>query len=377
MAKAKTSARSSTLRPAPSRSEQSRGGSRAARGEQAEGRKSAKTSPTGRTRPSQAAMPRSMQNRGAGDTRKAVQEPRRGRASAKRAEPDALERVTHETEVRGTETRVERVVERAPKPSLPDVDRASAGRGRYVYCIIRSTQPLKFGAIGMDEQWPEVYTINYKDMAAVVSDVPIAPLDSTRENVLAHERVNETVMRDHTVIPMSFGTIFKTREDILELLRSAYDAFADVLNKMQDKLEFGLKVLWDRDEMVRAIEQEDEDIHRLKSEISSQKGSTYFARMQYGRLIDAALQQRSERYVAEFLQRLRDVSVASRVNRAIGDKMIMNAAFLVQRDQEQAFDRRIKDIASHFDKLTFKYTGPWPPYNFVNIRLKLERAGQH
>jgi hypothetical protein len=288
----------------------------------------------------------------------------------------AATRVTHETEVRGTETRVERVVERASKPSLPDVDR-TAGRGRYVYCIIRASQPMKFGAIGMDEQWPDVYTINFKDMAAVISDIPLAPLDSTRENVLAHERVNETVMRDHTVIPMSFGTIFKTREDIVELLRSAYDAFADVLSKMQDKLEFGLKVLWDRDEIVRTIEQEDEDIHRLKTEISSQKGSTYFARMQYGRLIDGALQQRSERYVAEFLQHLRDVSVASRVNRAIGDKMIMNAAFLVQRDQEPAFDKRIKEIASRFDKLTFKYTGPWPPYNFVNIRLKLERAGQH
>jgi len=297
-------------------------------------------------------------------------------ARKKTAAATAVTRVTHETEVRGNETRVERLVERAPKPSLPDVDR-SAGRGRYVYCIIRASQPLKFGAIGIDEQWPEVYTINFKDMAAVVSDIPLTPLDSTRENVLAHERVNETVMRDHTVIPMSFGTIFKTRDDIVELLRSAYDAFADVLSKMQDKLEFGLKVLWDRDEIVRAIEQEDEDIHRLKTEISSQKGSTYFARMQYGRLIDGALQQRSERYVAEFLQRLRDVSVASRVNRAIGDKMIMNAAFLVQRDQEPAFDRRIKEIASAFDKLTFKYTGPWPPYNFVNIRLKLERAGQH
>jgi hypothetical protein len=348
MAKAKTSGRKTAKAPAPA----------AKRG----------------SRPHQAAMPRSMQNRGSGDRRKAVQAPRSGRTAGVKAGPsqEATTRVTQETEVRGAETRVEHV----PKPSVSEIDR-SAGRGRYVYCIIRSTDPLKFGAIGMDEQWPDVYTINYKDMAAIVSDVPIAPLDSTRENVLAHERVNETVMRDHTVIPMSFGTIFKTREDILELLRSAYEAFADVLNKMQDKLEFGLKVLWDRDEMVRAIEQEDEDIHRLKTEISSQKGSTYFARMQYGRLIDAALQQRSERYVAEFLQRLRDVSVASRVNRAIGDKMIMNAAFLVQRDQEQAFDRRIKDIASHYDKLTFKYTGPWPPYNFVNIRLKLERAGQH
>jgi hypothetical protein len=198
-----------------------------------------------------------------------------------------LTRVTHETEVRGTETRVERVVERAPKPSLPDVDRASTGRGRYVYCIIRASQPLRFGAIGMDEQWADVYTINYKDMAAVVSDVPIAPLDSTRENVLAHERVNETVMREHTVIPMSFGTIFKTREDIVELLRSAADAFGDVLTKMQNKLEFGLKVLWDRDQAIRELENDDEDIGRLKQEISAQNGPTYFARMQYGRLIDA------------------------------------------------------------------------------------------
>jgi hypothetical protein len=41
---------------------------------------------------------------------------------------------------------------------------------------------------------------------------------------------------------------------------------------------------------------------------------------------------------------------------------------------ESAFDARVKQIATRFDKLTFKYTGPWPPYNFVNIRLKLERA---
>jgi hypothetical protein len=325
------------------------------------------------SRRASAAMPRSVPQAARGTSRKPATTGRR-RSRAGGAAPESLTRVTRETEVRGGKTRVESVVERTPKPAASP---NRSDRGRYVYCIIRANAPLKFGAIGMDEEWADVYTINYKDMAAVVSDVPMTPLDSTRENVLAHERVNETVMRDHTVIPMSFGTIFKTRDDIVELLRSAYEAFADVLNKMQDKLEFGLKVLWDRDEIVRAIEQEDEDIHRLKDEISSQKGSTYFARMQYGRLIDGALQLRSERYVAEFLQRLRDVSVASRVNRAIGDKMIMNAAFLVQRDQEQAFDRRIKEIASRFDKLTFKYTGPWPPYNFVNIRLKLERAGQH
>jgi hypothetical protein len=247
-------------------------------------------------------------------------------------------------------------------------------RGQYVYCVVKATEPLKFGAIGLGAEAAEVHTVHYKDIAAVVSDTPIDVPDATRENVLSHERVNENVMRSHTVIPMSFGTVFKTRDDIVELLRGAYDAFHDVLVKMEDKLEFGLKLLWDRDVAIREVEKEDEEVRRLKSEISSQKGSTYFARMQYGRLLEAALQARSERYVNEILAQLRDVSVASRTNKPIGDKMIMNAAFLVAREQETAFDARVKELGAHYDRLTFRYTGPWPPYNFVNIRLKLERA---
>lgn len=247
-------------------------------------------------------------------------------------------------------------------------------RGKYVYCVIHADKALNFGPLGIGAEPAEVHTVNFKDIAAVVSDTPIAVHEPTRANVLAHERVNETVMRDHTVIPMSFGTVFKTRDDIHELLRSAYEAFKDVLVKMEDKLEFGLKVLWDRDLIVKELETENEDIRRLKSEITSQKGSTYFARMQYGRLVDGALQARSERYVHEIFDALRPASVASRANRPIGDRMIMNAAFLVRRDKEAAFDAIVKQIGAKYDKLTFKYTGPWPPYNFVNIRLKLERA---
>jgi hypothetical protein len=249
-----------------------------------------------------------------------------------------------------------------------------SGEGKYVYCIVQSEMPLLFGPLGIGSEPAEVHTVNYRDLAAVVSNTPMVVQDPTRENVLAHQRVNETVMKNHTVLPMSFGTVFKTGDDIVELLRSAYDAFTDVLSKMRDKFEFGLKVLWEREAIIREIEDDDEDIRRLKGEISSQKGSTYFARMQYGRLIDQALQARSERYVAEIFGALRDVSVASRSNKPIGDRMIMNAAFLVARDRELAFDARVKEIGQRYDKLTFKYTGPWPPYNFVNIRLKLERA---
>jgi hypothetical protein len=273
----------------------------------------------------------------------------------------------------------EPVLRRVPRVAEVAESRAAAKAGgdklgKYVYCIVEAADPLRFGPVGIGAKPADVHTINYKDVAAVVSDTPLEVYDPTRENVLAHERVNETVMRSRTVIPMSFGTVFKTRDDIVELLRGAYDAFRDVLSKMQGKLEFGLKVLWDRDVMMHEIERENEDVRRLKAEISAQKGSTYFARVQYGRLVDSALAELSERYVAEIAGELRDVSVAYRANKPIGDKMIMNAAFLVSRDQEAVFDARVKAIGARYDKLTFRYTGPWPPYNFVNIRLKLERA---
>ena len=248
--------------------------------------------------------------------------------------------------------------------------------GKYVYCIIQTAEPRRFGPIGIGTEPAEVHTISYKDIAAVVSDTPLEVYDPTRENVLAHERVNEAVMRDFTVIPMSFSTVFKTSEDIVELLRSAYDAFRDVLVKMQDKLEFGLKVLWEPETIIREIEKDDENLRLLRQEISHQKGSTYFARMQYGRLVDSLLQERSEKLVSEIIDALSGVCVASRTNKPIGDKMILNGAFLVARDREPDFDAKVKEIDARYENLIFKYTGPWPPYNFVNIRLKLERASE-
>jgi hypothetical protein len=247
-------------------------------------------------------------------------------------------------------------------------------KGKYVYCIVRASDQIAYGPIGLGDDPADVYIITRGDLAAVVSDAPLEVLDPTRVNVLAHQRVNETVMKHHTVLPMSFGTVFKTHDDVVELLRSASDAFSDVLAKMEAKLEFGLKVVWDRDAIIREIEEEDEDIRRVKAELQAHKGSTYFARMQYGRLVDAALQAKSERYVADTFAALRGASVAARSNKLIGERMILNAAFLVNRRDAREFDRCVKALGARYDKLTYKYTGPWPPYNFVNIRLKLERA---
>jgi hypothetical protein len=264
----------------------------------------------------------------------------------------------------------------APDASATSQRASEAEDGIYVYLIIECAAPCSFGKIGIGGRGDEVYTVHYKDLAAVVSRSALVVYDPTRENVLAQQYVNEvTIEQGFTPVPMSFGTLFKTEKDIVEFLEDTYGDLRDVLVKMKDKLEFGLRVNWAREQVLAEIERDDESIRRLKEEISKSQQSTYFARVQLGRLVEQALAEKSDAYVRDIYESLRDGAIASRSSKPIGDKMIMNAAFLVERERAEIFDQKVQEIAQRFEgKLSFRYTGPWPPYNFVTIRLQLERS---
>ncbi len=290
--------------------------------------------------------------------------------------PRKAEKVTtDDVHVKISEMPMPRVIERGGGEAAAAAPVPGHG-GRYVYGIIEARDQVNFGKMGIGGTGEMVYTIHFNDIAAVVSKTDVYIFDPTRENALAHEHVIETVMKAFTIIPMSFGTVFRTDDDIREVLRSIYVSLKDVLKQMAGKVEFGLKVNWDRDQVIEELKREDEEIHRFNHEITRKHlQSTYLARMQLGRMIDKALVERSATYVREIYDSLRSVCVASRDNKPIGDKMIMNAAFLIDRERETEFDEAVNKIARKFgDRLNFKYTGPWPPYNFVNIRLKLERG---
>ncbi|MBI4219825.1 MAG: GvpL/GvpF family gas vesicle protein [Chloroflexi bacterium] len=262
-------------------------------------------------------------------------------------------------------------------PQDPAAQGTPGQEGKYVYAIIESEDTRGFGRIGIGSRGDSVYTIHYGGLAAVVSNTPIMIHDPTRDNVLAHENVNETVMREFTVIPMSFSTVFRTEDDVVEFLKHTADALRDVLRKMKDKIEFGLKVNWDVDTVLGELEKEREDIRRLKEGISSNRtSSTYFARVQLGRLIEQAMTEKAASYVREIYDKLRPVATASRENKPIGEKMILNSAFLIERAHAAEFEKTVQEMASKYEgRLRLTPSGPWPPYNFVNIRLRLERAG--
>lgn len=262
-----------------------------------------------------------------------------------------------------------------PAPAEAAPRRRERTGGTYVYGVIEGLQlddPVK-STLGVAET--DVYTVDYADIAAVVSVTPIFIFDPTREHALAHEHVIETVMRKHTILPMSFGTVFRSDEDVHALLRSVYPTLKRALKGVSGKAEFGLRVIWDRDRIIEELKREHDDIRHFHQELARKRlQSSYFGRMQLGRMIDQVLADLATGYARTIHEALSPLAEASRNNRPIGDKMILNAAFLVPKDRETEFDAAVNCLAEKFGKhLHFKTTGPWPAYNFLEIHLKIEK----
>src|SRR5471032_1572369 len=114
------------------------------------------------------------------------------------------------TAVRKTSTKAEpaiAVLDLAPPPASVKSAAPESGQqqeGRYVYGVIESRAPVGFGRSSIGGVNEDVYTVHYGDIAAVVSRTPVFIFDPTRDNALAHEHVIESVMKNHTIIPMSF-----------------------------------------------------------------------------------------------------------------------------------------------------------------------------
>jgi hypothetical protein len=261
-----------------------------------------------------------------------------------------------------------------PTPAEAAPRRSERTGGTYVYGVIEGVleDPVK-ATLGVPET--DVYTVDYADISAVASATPIFIFDPTREHALAHEHVIETVMKKHTIVPMSFGTVFRSDEDVHALLRSIYPTLKRTLKAVSGKAEFGLRVIWDRDRIIEELKRDHDDIRRFHQELARKRlQSSYFGRMQLGRMIDHVLADLAASYARAIHEALAPLAEASRHNRPIGDKMILNAAFLVPKTREAEFDAAVNRLAEKLgNHLHFKTTGPWPPYNFVEIHLKIEK----
>lgn len=245
--------------------------------------------------------------------------------------------------------------------------------GEYIYCIVGTGEARNFGPIGIGDRGDPVTTVAYRDLSAVVSRVPLGKYVVSKETMIAHQKVVEMVMKDHTVLPVRYYTVALNAEEIRSLLRTRYAEFKKLLRELDNKVELGLKVLWRNMEVIlNEIGQENEEIKRLRQELHHVPSEPSAHRSSaIAEAIRGALEARKAQERETILAPLKRLSLDLRLNQTYGDEMVVNAAFLVDRIREREFDLQVDALAEkHHNRVTLNYVGPVPPYNFVNIVIK-------
>lgn len=244
----------------------------------------------------------------------------------------------------------------------------------YLYCVVGTGEARHFGALGVGGHQDSVITISYRDLSAVVSRLQPDDTVANRESILGHEQVLETVMRDHTILPVRFGTIAPNAEEVRTLLRTRYSEFNRWLRDLDGKVELGLKAFWRdarhlRDGRGSASSRE----RNTDTETAKSSGGLDVTDTSQTSLGVREFEQERLEVETRILAPLRPLAFDAILNQTYGDDMILNAAFLVDRVWEKEFDARVQNLASENEgDLSFRYVGPAPPYSFVNIVIKEE-----
>jgi hypothetical protein len=207
--------------------------------------------------------------------------------------------------------------------------------GRYVYCIIRSPGARKsFGKLGFRDE--EVYTLDYRNLAPVVSNLAMKKFEVNDEEVRFHDQVVREVMKDYSVIPVAYGMAFKNKKLLLVAMSAGYTAMTKALKVIDNKVELGIKVLLPKDTLSK------EEIDRFRS---------------------------------DYLSRLKKRSAQWKELKLFSERLLLNASFLVDRDIMGDFSEEVKVLENYTPGLKVMYSGPWPPYNFVDIHILSKRRG--
>jgi hypothetical protein len=259
--------------------------------------------------------------------------------------------------------------------------------GKYIYGIIDSSNETTWDIPGVDGSSP-VDTIAYQDLSCVVSDYfgeefGALSKEEVVRGLLAYQVVVEHIMKKHTVLPVKFGTVLATSEEVQELLSRGRQQFVDTLGWIHDKVEVEVAATWDTEQVLREISTEPE-IMRARDVTASGPGQRSLEdRIRLGQMVKASMDRRRDSHREQMISFLKPVAVDVQPNALVSDEMVMNVAFLVERANQEEFDSRVRQLNDLFhDQINFRIIGPLPPYSFATVEVtrpdteKIEEARQ-
>jgi hypothetical protein len=258
--------------------------------------------------------------------------------------------------------------------------------GVYLYCLARleclSVLQASVGAdlLGVDERYPVVALVD-SGVVAVITEVNITDFSEENlktlswvgERACRHEAVVERVMTVSPVLPVKFGTIYRSRASLKQFLDQCQRNVETALDNFRDKSEWSIKGYLVEEDAKRIIASADPGIQSRIAALSTSPGARYLQQKQLDAAVNAALEAGLVRMSHDLQQSLALHAVAATTLRLHAsavtgrpDRMVFNSSFLLSSETLADFRAALSDQQDAYNVigLTLELRGPWPPYNF-------------
>ena len=181
-----------------------------------------------------------------------------------------------------------------------------------------------------------------------------------------HQNVLSALVRDTDVLPLRLPAMYRDEVHLHDFLTAEGTLLDAVLESLHDHLEWSVHLY-----LVGRPEEPDRERPATGADYLRQKSRALTDRR------DA--QASRERLVRDAYATLADLSRQSVVNRpqdsALSGRkepMLLNSAHLVSRRHQRLFFTAVEEAAAKLvsEGITVEVTGPWPPYNFVDLGVE-------
>jgi hypothetical protein len=241
---------------------------------------------------------------------------------------------------------------------------------KYVYGVVPATTvPPSAPGIGGGV----VAAIVSEGTAAIVSDVPAGELEVGRAALMSHAQVLEDALRSGAVLPMRFGVVLPDEDSVRQqLLERHHDALLAQLADLESKVELHVRAVFDEATLMGEVVRENPKIRELREALRGQDpDATYYERIGLGELVAEAVERKCLDEGNEILAVLEPLAQATRTGTLDNERVALNASFLIERRDMQAFDEAVDKVGrAREGRMHLKYTGPLPAHSFVELSVE-------
>ena len=237
----------------------------------------------------------------------------------------------------------------------------------YTYAVINSNNKITASINGIGEAG--VYNIPYRDIGIVVSESEQIQ-GISQEHILKHEEVVEKLMVSFTVLPIRFQTLFKKEEDLFLMMQEHYSDFKENLDRLCNKVEFGIKIIWPGETIKNRIVDASKKLNANVSIADNSPGKSFAMQKLEKYRIDKEFTEEADRCIAlldDFFSRF---AAEKKLEKLKSDNLLLNAYYLVEKEKQRDFKVAFERAKNAPGDLKYLFSGPWPPYNFISLTKK-------